>query len=409
MTETTDAGGGAAAAAQAADPCVGDLVELMGLVARADLNGSFAIVIEAETPEEDEQLKASGRLKVTSFPNTLSLKPEKLRVLSKAERGSIDWSFMDGEFPGIGPKPTIAGMMGHPTYFIGDVYDHGLLAQQLWGLVAKGAEMAPLRHIGQLERQTILNNTAAHTLYFISLDRIAHNVILETRAGMARLHQCYVQTGADENGDSFGFTTREWTTGRPDDDESPLNEEVLAARERWGAGAEPMDRARLIEFLDHLEGLEDMCEKVAKEMSMEMPKAVRELEAQFRQERQAAKSGEQVTPPKGGIFEWTRVLLDTQKRCCLKLRLGAEPGHCTVLESSDCHAEQFEPFRFDMPGPLVSPFMQAYKELIGFMPQPDVFITVLHHVYCTKADDDLEPLTGMTAKGWALRALTIPH
>lgn len=259
----------------------------------------------------------------------------------------------------------------------------------------------------------MLNNTAEHCLYFIALDRIAHKLIIETRAGAARVYQCYVESAADETGDSLGFTVREWLTGKPDDPDCPLASGVLAARNRWG-GPEAISRRALAELLDLLSSLESQSEQVGSAMMAKLCEdydRFRITELQFEVDRLSAKEKRQFIGnlfacpmPDGGVFMWSKDILS--RPGCVSVILGQEIGQPTVVSSSSSY--EGDAFSIEIPADLADPFIQCYKTLVGFLPQAEVFVSLVHFAYCS-APTCLDPLPGQNANGWGIVAMTIPH
>lgn len=308
----------------------------------------------------------------------------------------IDWSFMDDAFPGCTGKATVFNLIRHPTFFLGDLYKCSEFAERLWELIAKGIPRPPNRYLTELERRAVSDHTAVHCIYFFALEQIGHHIVIETRAGSARVYQCYVELIPDENGDSFGYSAREWVRGLPDDPDDPLAEGVLAARNSW-AGESPIDRQALLSLLDLIYRLKDLASNVAATMFEQLPDKFKEIDAKLQADRTSTQWEEKSFEfLHGGLIAWSRNIIN-EPGCVTKIGLS-EVGMPTVIRSSLQY--KGTPFEFTLLGDVVDPFVNAYVELIGYEPQAPVFMMLLHHSYSNDKD---------SAHGWGIRAANIPH
>jgi len=251
--------------------------------------------------------------------------------------------------------------------------------------------MPPKRRLADVDRRAILHQTAVHTLYFLSLDRIGHHLIVETRAASARIFQCYVQSMPNEDGDYFGFSAREWVTGNPDDPSDPLLPEVLCIRNKWG-GADPLNFAVLTSFLDLLVRIEEHVHRIGCTMLSQVPERLRLTRASSREAEIERCDNDTISV--GDAFDsWIKdIVSDPQSLSLVAAQGDSGP---TQICSSGYHSG--EPFSFSIPFEVASPFIESYKSLIGYAPEAVVFMTILRTV------------NSKASEVWSVRALTIPH
>eukprot|EP00729_Bicosta_minor_P011605 gene11605-4546_t len=234
-------------------PSEDSIVILHGLKGRADLNGTKAVVLKAETPEEEATLKEKGRLKVSAFPKPLSIKYGNIRNLDPAT-DAYDWTIYDlpeGSPPAPYPD-TLKECLGAKTSQFSDV---------------------------------VANNTATHNIYFCQMDAIGHHLIIETNGGISRIYQSFVkgtedlQIGPEEKLTvKTGYTVGEWTRKAPKD-QKKINPTYKRAKLAFGCGKD-LARADVMHFIDTLLEIQSLSDRITEVIYQQIPSAVRKANDQ---------------------------------------------------------------------------------------------------------------------------------
>ena len=376
----------------------GAIVRIVALKARSDLNGTFAIVLPPETAEERSSLEDKGRVKVSCFPNTLSLKKESLQVLLDREVDKIDWSYADFALPGDSQSAGLLETIRHAQSKVGCLnvcHDFGMA---VWNALGGGHPMPPKVRLIKARMNLFLNNTAGHHVYILCLDQIGHHIVLETRAGMARFFQSFIKISPLERWDPQGFSGREWVTGKPDPGEQPLPPGMLKARTRWNV-PHNLHREALHELLNLLFELQDSAQEIANKMMTQLPPKV---QAQHDTYTYQAKIHDGSARHIGGATSFAKKLFDTP----IYVTSFENAGSQHIVGSPFWHGE---PFHFEIPADLAMPFERRYKELTGHTLQGASWMKPLLFKDW-QTEGPIHDLTGQPeAHGWSFIAATIPH
>ena len=375
----------------------GSIVTLSGLISRPELNQSYAVVLKPANDDEYSKLESAGRVKVTSFPRALALKADCLRVLSGTEVQHIDWSIADFALPGQPQNATISSMVQHSQLHLGNINNCDEFATTILRAVSQGISMPPRRKLQANLKSMILDNTLGHYIYVLGLDQIGHHLVLETRAGQARLYQSHVKTMVTSLGQPvgrIGFTGREWLTGRPDSGSTKLPKLLLAARRRWRVPG-VLSRADLVILLDDIFRLQSLARDMAFVMIQQLPQTLWESHKKW-----WASVSANSTNSIGGVVEWAQGIHDDDPA---NVSSAIQAGEIHVFNSSSYDGE---PFRFRIPCRLGMEFVRLYEQLVGITPIGAVFLKILMFVAwdeMSKADERI------SAVGWSIVACQIPH
>jgi hypothetical protein len=375
----------------------GSIVTLSGLRSRPELNQSYAVVLKPGDNDEDSKLESAGRVKVTSFPRALALKAVCLRVLSETEVQQIDWSIADFALPGQSQNATISSMVQHSQLHLGNINKCDEFATTIWRVVSQGISMPPRRKLQAHVKSMILDNTLGHYIYVLGLDQIGHHLVLETRAGQARLYQSHVKTMVTHLGQQvgrIGFTGREWLTGKPDSGSTKLPKLLLEARRRWRVPG-VLSRADLVTLLDDIFRLQSLARDMAFVMIQQLPQALRESHEKW-WASVSARSANII----GGVVEWAQEIHDDDPA---NVSSAIEAGEIHVFNSSIYNGE---PLRFRIPARLGMEFVRLYEQLVGITPIGAVFLKILMFVAWDQMSNADERIS---AAGWSIVACRIPH
>lgn len=261
--------------------------------------------------------------------------------------------------------------------------------------------MPPKEQLLETQMDLFLNNTAGHHVYILCLDQIGHHVVLETRAGMARLFQSFVKTRAMERPDPIGFSAREWVKGVPDPGELPLCAGMLEARTRWNV-PHNLDRRALSELLNLIFRMQDYARQIADKMMMQLPPNVQKQQDIHQAKIHEARARGESEHSAGGAMAFAKELNDNP----LYVSSIDSQGAQLIVGSPLWHGE---PFCFEVPAELAVPLGRAYMELSGHSLQGAAWMKLLlFKDWQTQAS--LHDLTGQPqAIGWSFVAATIPH
>lgn len=202
-------------------------VQLHGL-SRQALNGSVVLVLPPDNAAEAESLEKSGRVKVSSYPTSLSLKPENLVPAPPPNFvvASLPFAVLE-VVEGNAEVLKLCSEMGDELAFIRDVCDLDdpwLLASALWQVYGRFSPECPRRLPQDL--QTLVLDTPGHWLYWLGLDQIDHHIVIEACDGTWRGYQASRRARAHEGSDmtshggvviqvgedrqARGYTARQW-------------------------------------------------------------------------------------------------------------------------------------------------------------------------------------------------------
>lgn len=206
-------------------------VQLQGL-SWPELNGKIAVVLAPDDAAESRQFEKSGRVKVSSYPKPLSLKPENLvaapppkfatpqlpfTLLQIARRDATVSRFCEAAAAQEGQRLGLER--------IGDFDEPLDLVEALWqchGAIPP-AEPFPEDLVCRIA------DTSGHWLYWLGLEQVGHHLLLEACDGVWRGYQCFPRRGSrgGEAAQTFGesggilvesnlkesrkgYTAREW-------------------------------------------------------------------------------------------------------------------------------------------------------------------------------------------------------
>jgi hypothetical protein len=440
---------------------VGRRARVSGLQARPDLNGKIVVVLPPKDNVEAEELRAKGRVKVTAFPKCLSIKVECLKVVAGPGDPQLDWTWTDGEvlpgtgsllstvtgllrynFPGFNPKGSRVTLKSGVTggaLDLGGIDRCDELSKELWHLITRDPAgnvipMPPQRPLLKDEsemlgtlggwewaRNAILNNTQVHALYYLALDAVSHHLVIETNAGLARVHQAFiraeVEVGVMDQAEVEaprrrvleGYTAREWETPHESDDPHPLSPFDRAQR-RWGGGID-ISRAELEIFIDKLFLLQELSTALAVEMEAQLPPELvaQENESAATEAAWVAGGGEPRVHDSSPRQRWFDMLKKHPHWATMTV-LGDKGA---IIQS---HPRNFPsdagwgPFAFTVSNPVFADFCRVHVEVTGCSPCSGTLISILGFGSQWAKIGLIHEGTGLIqACGWAFVAGTIPH
>jgi len=379
----------------------GAIVKIVKLKARPQLNDTFAVLLPPETKQERSDLKLKNRVKVSSFPNTLSLRRECINVLSADDIQMIDWSFSNLKLPGDTDCASVLAAIRHPQSTLSLHSECDKFAQTLWNTVAQGVPMPPRQQLTKDMKNMFLNNTAGHHLYFLGLDQIGHHIILETRAGMARMFQSFMKSSTVETSEVMGFSGREWITGEPDSGVTPLLATVLRARKRWNV-PNNLHRSEIEQLLDLIFQLQETAAAIADEMVLQLPASIRTQQVAYEAKTHTARSEGKEKHQIEGFLSWAKHLNDNPSHVS-----SFKVDDATHVVGSDFY--QGEPFHFKLPKAQTNSMECAFKDLTGHSTLGVYWIKALLFKDW-KTQFATHKLTKTPeAIGWTVMMTTIPH
>merc|ERR1712166_25727 len=397
-------------------PVEGDVVVLQGLKGRADLNGTKAVVLKAETPEEEATLKEKGRLKVTAFPKPISIKFANVRHFDP-ETDAYDWTIYDlpeGSPPAPYPDTLKECLTSSKSQF--SVIDS---CDQLSDIVfkilggASGTEPGQTLAIDEKFLDAASNNTASYNIYFCQLDAIGHHFILETNGGVSRIYQSFVkdtedlQIGPDEKLTvKTGYTVGEWTRKAPKD-QKKINPSFKQAKLAWGCGKD-LSRQDVVTFIETLLKIQTLSDQITEVIYQQIPAAVREANDQ---QVADAKANAKIVVQAFPLLEWanniTSKISEEAGQIMMSVPGVVEGAACTVASRPEYEGE---PFMFNVPEELGVPFNKLCRSMFGSSAKGYMFIKMLAYRNWRNMRIPWPQVDGeFNTIGWAFHCATIPH
>ena len=170
---------------------VGSRVRIIGLKSRPELNGTIAVVLQPENDEEVEKLAKNGRIKVTGVPpKSMSIQRANLTPIDeRTER--TDWTCRTimnrcSKISSMCIKDIIQNSN------LGDCSKCDEFVDRLCEIITDGTSLPRHRFYEQQLKDTVLNHTAKHCIYFCYFDHMGHCLVFETKGGKARLFQSFM-------------------------------------------------------------------------------------------------------------------------------------------------------------------------------------------------------------------------
>lgn len=379
----------------------GTVVQIQDLKSKPELNGLCTVILEPQTAKERVELEKAGRVKVAARPKTLALRPENVKCLGRKDLERIDWSFADIKLPGDKQFATATAAIKHPQSRCGHLHRCDEFADVLWRILAS-VDQPPRLQLDSERVEAILHEILPHCFHFFALDQIGHHLVIEKRAGRARVFQSYVKHTVQESGLKVGYSAREWVTGRPDKGtggkKSQVNQRMLEARNRWG-GDEPLDYQKLEMLMELIVQLQSCAGEIAEVMYQQLPEKLLEEDSSWRARmREQREAGALKEEPLGGIAKWSAAMLK-------------QPGEMTIFSPPDgphiiCMAGG--DFAFEIPCLLADTFSDLYQNLTGEKPFAPVYLKILHYRDWPRSFTMHQ--TGQpSAVGWSVCTATISH
>jgi len=384
----------------------GTVVQLQDLKTKPELNGLCTVILEPQNAKECSELEKAGRVKVAAWPKTLALRPENVKCLEQKDLERIDWSFADIKLPGDKKFATATAAIKHPQSGCGHLHRCDEFADVLWRILVEGVDQPPRLQLNSERVEAILHEILPHCFHFFALDQIGHHLVIEKRAGRARVFQSYVKHTIQESGLKVGYSAREWVTGRPDKGtggkKAQVNPRMLEARNRWG-GDEPLDYQKLEMLMELLLQLQSCAGEIAELMYQQLPEKLREEDSAWRarvreQCKEQSRAGALKEQSRGLIAKWSAAMLE-------------RPGEMTILSPPDgprmiCMAGS--DFAFEIPCLLADRFSDLYQNLTGETPSAPVYLKILHFRDWPQSFT-LHQTGQPSAIGWAVCTASVPH
>lgn len=373
-------------------------VQLHGL-SNAQLNGVVGVVLPPADRAEQRKLEESGRVKVSYFPKPLSLKPENLAPADEPDFATPPLPFtvlqVVGRDEAVVRLCKEAAESGEDLGHLGRVGDSDSpseFAETLWRLYDREG-MAASKLPAEFDR--IVLDTPGHHLYWISLEQIGHEVVIEACDGVFRGFQAMKKLEATEPQDfkefggillqtaddheARGFSGREWVSS-----EQVGSVLEYGAYKLWGGGKD-LSRKDAGEVLHLIASLQRKAQDVVGKLREQAPVGVG-LSGQARDEAVAAWAEE--------MMEKARLTLTPSR-----------PGTPRSGESKEVwvFVSDVKPEHdFELPPEVAKGFMRDYARLTGEFPQPRVFLQML--VFLGWETAETEEGGGM---GWTMRHLDL--
>jgi len=374
-------------------------VRIHGLQSRYDLNGTIAVVLAPDNDEEAKDLQERGRIKVTGFPQTLSLKPTNLRALREDDPrdAAIDWTFCDSPPMGIKELLTSTEVGSHDR---GDTLNDAILIAIRSGPgnpedVEQLLNM-PRRQISLPDHEMVSGflNHHLHCVYFFRCDAISLYFTAETYCGKARVWQSFVKCAP-----GVGYTAKDWCRTAP---KASWSDTLRAAHAHHGGGRE-LSRAEFEHaILQPLFDLQTYSDAVTESLKMQLPQTLLTQHAAWVKNFEAALARR----AHGEDMGQSPLMAFTQRYINLIgcLTVYKVPGETITIATNDmANAMGVPDLSLSVPWSLAQPFLDTYALLIGCEPPSFVYMFMLHY-----ADWRLLGRGGMRC-GWAYSAATIPH
>lgn len=305
------------------------------------------------------------------------------------------------------------------------------MTKELWHFIALGpsGNVIPMppqnvllkdeqKVLGGGARNAILNNTAVHAVYYLALDAISHHLIIETNAGLARIHQAFIRAGVgviDASGIETpqkvlqGYTARKWETP-PEHDGSRPRTPFEKAHRRWGMGLD-RSRADLEVFLDKVFVLQELSNALAVEMEAQLPPEIvaEENEMAAADAAWVAAGGEprvRETNPRQVWFD----MLKKHPHWATMTLLGDKGAAIQSHPHNFPPDAGWGPFTFRVSNPVFDDFCRVHAEITGCSPSASTFVSILGFGSKWATMGTVHAKTGkFEAVGWAFICSTIPH
>eukprot|EP00933_Yihiella_yeosuensis_P026408 TRINITY_DN20481_c0_g1_i3.p1 TRINITY_DN20481_c0_g1~~TRINITY_DN20481_c0_g1_i3.p1 ORF type:complete len:414 (-),score=66.57 TRINITY_DN20481_c0_g1_i3:27-1268(-) len=398
-------------------------VQLKGL-SREDLNGLVCVVLPPKDENEAQELEKLGRVKVSNYPKTLSLKSQNL-VLAQEPDFSIpplpfsvlEIARFDDKVSQFCHEARAAGEDRLTNLFeeISKVSDPEEFAQALFEIFGRG--QIPIAEAWPADLESRILNTPGHNLYWLALEQVGHHLVLEACDGVFLGYQSRLKrrrdrsSEADDNPDaedadrsrtyhSFGgilieegssltkrggYTPAEWLSSDVDD----LFAES-SAHELWGSG-KILRRDQVSEVLLLVDSIKAQSQALASKLV-----------------EQVAEKGFDVT-------QWAKqVLSNAEAEGDDGYGLVTNPSRPSTPRSSPGYAEGNEFWIFNKEGSkpqcdlslsisLAFPFMRSFAELTGLYPSGHTFLRMLE----LREWKTLERASDGGKVGWTLRTIRL--
>lgn len=368
-----------------------DRVRLCGL-SKAELNDLVCLVLPAADDEEQRRLDETGRIKVSYFPKTLSLKPDNLVAAGEPDFAVLPFPFTVLQIAQgseqVAEFCAQAEEAGEDFSHLGLVADLDLsrdFAEALWNIYDRVRE-APAHLPRDFER--MITDNPGHHLYRISLEQLGHEVVVEACDGVWRGFQAMKKKQASEPQDfqeyagvliqtaddheAKGYSAREWLSAEP------VGSADGGAYKLWGGGKD-LSRKCVEEVLALVSKLQCHAQKIVEKLREQVPKGITEDE----------------------MAEWAEEMMEKARLTLTPSRPGT-PRNGVSNEVWVFVSDVTPEHDFSLPPDLAKAFMEDYAKLTGEFPDPWVFLQMLHSMsWETTETDDGE---GM---GWTLQQVNL--
>eukprot|EP00416_Gambierdiscus_australes_P040055 CAMPEP_0171105416 /NCGR_PEP_ID=MMETSP0766_2-20121228/62632_1 /TAXON_ID=439317 /ORGANISM="Gambierdiscus australes, Strain CAWD 149" /LENGTH=383 /DNA_ID=CAMNT_0011566263 /DNA_START=56 /DNA_END=1207 /DNA_ORIENTATION=+ len=366
-------------------------VRLHGL-SNSQLNNGVGVVLPPDDAAEKRRLEESGRVKVSSYPKALSLKPENLAMAEWPDFATPPLPFTvlqvvrceDGVVKLCEEAAESGEDLGH-IRLVGELDVPFKFAESLWQIYGGASEVAA-RLPADFER--VILDTPGHHLYWLSMQQIGHDVVIEACDGVWRGFQAMkkqqesephdfsefagvlIQTAEDH--EARGYRAREWTSAERVGSEA-------GAYALWGGGRD-LVRKDMAEVLRLISSLQQKTQTITERLREQAPRGF----------------GIDGRAPDETIAAWAEEMLD-------RARLTLNPSRPRTPrsgESSEVYVfvSDVQPEHdFELPPELTKGFMRDYAHLTGEFPPARVFLQML--VFLGWETAETEDGGGM---GWTL-------
>lgn len=281
-------------------------------------------------------------------------------------RRARDWTIT---VPGMHPRLSRDGRACLRLLIIGTPLGRAMACNDLVEPVRHmvGLTRSPGRPLDSPEMVSELLETArldVHALYVVDLNGCEYQLLLETRAGAARVWQCFIDQGPGE-----GFTAADWAAAEPQPHWAPSIRKAHAAR----GGSRELGELELEALLLLLLDLHRAALVLGKVLFDSLPAKAIADEAAYVARLKAGSPGPVVND---GPLERLIIPIISSPAYPSNISFVVNLSRLDVFTNYTCNGP---PLRVSAPMSVAGPFMERFMELTGHCPSPSVFLKILRH------------------------------